>query len=153
MHVLRCTVYSHPEHSMSVIVREVDVMSFSEALAGCPADHFMVHEVFEMEEADITTATVAAMQRRTPERELRERNMALSFFWHAHYLALLHDGGVVSNTEVSPLSADEIRQVFMQLREHPDYKPNQSVVSFAEDGTPVTLSGGTVTIQGKQTGV
>ncbi len=152
MHVLRCTLFRDPDHYLTTVVREQDVTSFGEVLSGRPALSFLAHDVFEMADADIQEATVAALARRTEYKVERERNQAISFFWHAAALNTIRGGGLVTNTICSPLSQEEVRQVFLQLAEHPNYEPSKTVRSYAEDGVAVTLAGGSVHLQ-PETGI
>lgn len=141
MHVLRTTVFSSLADSLTLVVRESDVVSFSEVLGGRQPTEFVAHEVFEMHDADIQVATIAAMARRTDDQALREHHMAMSFFWNGSALGMVKAGGVLHNDKPAPLSKDEIRQVLIQLATHPHYN-NQTVICVSEDGKTVMLANG-----------
>lgn len=142
--VLRTTMFSAPGDKLTTVVRESDLAaSFSELLAGVPAGCFATHDMFDM--PDSTTIEQATHQAlvRMEAREQRESNMAVSFYWHAMYCGRTRAGGTIANTLPSPLSVDEIRQVFVALARHPDYD-NHTVISFSEDSLTVILTEGEV---------
>lgn len=146
MYVLRTTLYTNPDLPMCVVVREGDVESFGDILDARPTDTFLTHEIFEVpDDSDIVQVTAHALARLTDAVLCHERNMAISFFWHTQTLASVLPGGTVANTQTSPLSAQEILQVFAQIAKHPNYN-RHTVMSFAEDMTPVQLVNGEVRI-------
>lgn len=143
MDVLRTTLWSSPVQQLTTVVRAQDLKkgeSFSTLLAARPSDAFVTHDAFNMPEGDIETATMWAVQRyMKDDHASREQNMALSFFWNGDMLRQVTEGGVLTNHHPAPLSADEIREVLVQLHGHPNYR-KQTVVCVAEDWTLVTLS-------------
>lgn len=148
MHVLRITLFTTPGDFLSTVVRESDIVSFGEALGGVPPQLFATHEVFDMPDSGIEDATMEAMQR-LGERIEREKNMAVSFFWHSMYFHRTQAGGTIANTLPSPLSLDEIRQVFIALAKHPAYD-RHTVISFSEDNEIIELREGEVKIHGNR---
>lgn len=145
MHVLRCTLFAtSPTDHMHTVVRESDVTSFGELLAGNPPGTFLVHEVFEMDEGSIERATGEAMARAT-KRASTDINMAISFFWNADQLARLHPGGTLANPAPAPYGSEECRQVLLQLARHPAYDA-QTMIQNANDGTTVVYKNGEVTV-------
>lgn len=139
MKVLRTTLYTPGGGQLMAVVREQDVTSFSEVLAGRPEDAFLTHEVFDVpDDFSFEDCVAEAGRRWTPEIALRERNMSVSFFWNADKLGIVNPGGVLANPGRAPYNADACRQVLIQLKAHPNYH-GQTVVTHAADGTIVSL--------------
>ncbi len=148
MRVLRSTLYGQAPHEVATMVqREVDVSSWVEAVAQAQAPRggvLIIVETFSMPgDPSLVVASVEA-ERRRRENEDRERNMAILYHYDGMVLARVTPNvGVLTPTIRAPLTADEIRIVFKQLTQHPNYR-NQHVIAFSADGTTVEIRNGRV---------
>lgn len=123
------------EDSLEGTVEE-SVAHMLEASAGT----FVAVDVFESGAG--VAAHLAGAARAAAARD-DERNAAILYYWAAAHLPLLAEHGVLMTRDPAPLSADEVRDVLLQLSRHPAYR-GQRVVVAAADGTIVTLSEGEV---------
>jgi hypothetical protein len=68
-----------------------------------------------------------------------EQNQAIMFYWTAFHLAKkVRPGGIVANSQVSPLTAGQISEVFRQLS-ITEFFQGHTIVSYSNDGMTVTL--------------
>src|SRR5581483_6835880 len=141
MRVLRCAVYPNPtDPPVMTVARDCDLTDTIES-----AQHrlitpgvFVAFDVYEMPDGtDIKEATFEAGRRTTAEMHLREFNQALSYHWNGAALRRVREGGILMNDKPAPLSAEECATVLTQLAQHPNRKPNVTIVQIAHDGKPV----------------
>lgn len=119
---------------MTAVVRDCDLADSIESTTQKMYEpgQFVLHQVFEMPDGDIVSATAEAMRRGDPERE---SNMAVLYFWTCQHFKMQRPGSplVIATKDPSPLTADEIETVFEQVVHHPDFNDMILVLSVAED--------------------
>jgi hypothetical protein len=146
MRVLRSSMFSPALEPMTVVIRDSDVIDTLDSIRAGAKDeaphYFVAHDIFETEDGSIEKAAAFAMIR-MEERADDERNMALQFYWATAQFQLLSGDGTLIMPEPAPLTPEQIRVVFEQIVEHPDYD-HQSVQATAKDGTVVTIENGEV---------
>lgn len=151
MRILRLSHYPVPPYHggkpMTVILREPDLgVEVAEAIAGAMFPGALtLHEVFEIPGTpSIAQATTEAMRRMEPMAD-DEINMAILYHWDAQALSTCTASGVVMNPDPAPLSRNRIRQVLMQLAQHPNYQDGQTVVVTSDhDYKQVRLAKGQI---------
>lgn len=139
MKVMRTTIW-RPDmtEGPTMVVRQSDMTVPLEEFGGGEG-LFVFEDIFEVPgEPDTVACTMLAMGRRSPESILRERNMAMLYYWTFAQFRILAPGGVMQSTEPAPLTEAEIRKVFRQLVNLPEYR-GYTLATFAEDGTPVRV--------------
>lgn len=149
MKVLRVTMFPPPGSGepMHIVTRQED-MNIPVEEAATPDDTpgvFYVSDIFEVADGTgIQEATLEAGRRADDQ----EPNMAVHYYWTAMYLKRTVPGGVIGNTERSPLTVEQLKVCMKQLADHPAYE-GHIVMSWAKDGTGVRLkSDGNVAVGG-----
>lgn len=152
MKILRTSRFLDPVRPpLTTVLRECDLtVPIDEARAA--QDHlpgaFIVTHVFDLAgEPSIAEATRAATCYIRPQVE---QDMAILYHYDATSLVRCTAGGVLTATRPAPLSAEDITEVFRQLRLHPSYK-QQHVIAISRDFQIVTLdTAGIRSIEGKR---
>lgn len=145
MRALRSTLYSPALEPMTIVVRDSDITDTLESARVRTAmpGFFVATDLFEIDgEADIVVATVAATLRQEAMRD-DERNMAIQFYWATAQFQLVSRTGHVIMPLPAPLSVEQVRTVFEQITQHPDYT-EQSVTATTKDGVHVHIEKGEV---------
>lgn len=151
MRALRATMYPPPgagepittvmleKHLKEGVSAEAALKSMIEGAGGA----FIVTEIFDAPEVkpaedEIVVATIAGQRRWLAHRD-RELDMSIGYYWWTMTLARTVPGGTIVSPKPAPLSVEELRAVFEQVRHHPSYK-EQSITTVAEDGAIVQLT-------------
>lgn len=101
----------------------------------------VVTDEFEVAD-DLSDGDLAkALVDRAAERELREADMSVLYFYHADYLPKIKEGGIVAPMRPAPLAVGEIEPTLSQLAKHPAYR-HQTIMVISEDGILVTMKDG-----------
>lgn len=132
--------------------RSVDE-SVAELRAGIPVV-FNVTESFSMPDGTSFERAVLEAHRRQQDREDREQNMAMLFYYNGMTIDQKKRQGIrsgarlhVKNPGGAPLSTEEIVYTFEQLARHPVYTPDVRVETHSlESGAVVVLDGGVVAV-------
>lgn len=103
------------------------------------AGGYVVVDEFETEH-ELMGATMEAIKRGQEAAE-RERNAALLYHYDANLLSQISEAGVLTMTIPSPLTVEQIIDVFEQLAHHPLYR-HQLCVGISEDERIVTMRDG-----------
>jgi hypothetical protein len=72
-----------------------------------------------------------------------ERNMAIMFFWDAAQLRQVSPDGLLAAPDPTPLSADQVEIVLLQLARHRNYQ-HQTVAAPSRDGFYLEMKNGIV---------
>jgi hypothetical protein len=134
MRILRLSHYAAPPYAggtpMTVVLREPDMKTtLPEVIAGAMfPESLTLSDVFEIPGTPgIAQATNEAMRRLEAVAD-NEANMAILFHYDAAMLTTCNAKGTVINPAPAPLRREHIREVLMQLAQHPNYQPEQSVI-------------------------
>lgn len=151
MKALRTTAIFPDLDTVVTVVRAAnDAGALSVRHTEALASTFHYIDVFEVPD-DCERAMVAAIaaERQTKRNEI-ERNMAILYYYDAAALAILNDGGLLSTSQPSPLSVEDVAYTLKQLARHPDYR-GQRIVCEADDSTLVTLHAGEIVEPAQET--
>lgn len=144
MRVLRSSCFVDMVHPpLTTVVRDKDIRDTLEsaAISSQQPGTLVVHDIFEMpDHATIQHATRKAMQRIDLKRE---QNMAVLFFWSLGHFRLLTKGGTLFMDKPAPLTPEDIRYVFEQLKVEPSYNDFR-LTSIAYTGERVRLVEGEI---------
>lgn len=133
---------------LTLVMPEDSVVDTLESIrTGASADLdriLIVADIFEIaDDADTQQITAEGMRRWTPEVQLIERNMSVLYHYTVSQFPLVGPKGTIASRRVAPMSSANVRLVFEQLAQHPDYG-ERTIISLAEDMTPVIMRGGTI---------
>lgn len=143
MRILRSTFYAPDLTPMSTVVRDSDVIDTLEGVRESvkTPGYFTVFEIFDVDgDIGIEEATHAAGKRINFDDE---KNQAIQFYWACAQFQLASENGHVIMPEPAPLTSDQVRVVFDQIKDHPDYK-HQTVVATSREADIITLRDGKV---------
>lgn len=166
MKILRMSLYESPfpsdaPHHTIVDVEQLN-KSVEEAIEEMRTDErldgYIAHEVFDVDPADpeieihasretmmevgaetLRLIRITQVAMRLHEAALpRELNCAMLYHYDAGMFAQVKTGGSVIGTVPTPLSAEEIKDVFLQLAARSDYR-GFTLQTISEDGEVVRL--------------
>ena len=146
MRIWRSSLYKSPLPEdfppLGTILREQDMnCTIEQAIAEAPPvpGALIINDIFEVDhEVESPIEMGLLVRARLEERQQRELNMAMLYFWDAMHLERVNQGGVLSGTEPAPLNCDEVGYVLNQLKRHPNWR-QQTVVVYASDMERVVL--------------
>jgi hypothetical protein len=151
MKALRTTVYTNLSGAfVSHVVREEDLQgSLMECMEGSRVlarrqSALVIFDFFDVPDGTSPEEAALIGVQRQSEVSEDETNMAILYHWDAQALRQTKDAGVVFSTRNAPLTVDQIKFVFEQLKEHPAYR-KQTVTTTSYDGKKVSIRAGQVT--------
>ena len=138
MRAMRSTLYPPSLEGMTIVVRERDMAMPLEEIA---ADEFgfTIMDIFEVpDDYDIMQTTEVAFERFKPLVD-DEKNMAIMFYWSFAKFEIVAKNGVLMNTELAPLSPEQVEYVHKALKRLDEYD-GFIFITPANDGTLVTTT-------------
>lgn len=148
MRAVRVSMYGPDLEPVSVtMVEDQIIVSIEELVAEqriLPGG-YVVCDVFETGddgdgEARVMRATLESVNRQAARAE-DEKNAAMLYHYNAMTCARVTEGGVLTQTIPSPLSAETIIDVLEQVSHHPLYR-HQLMVAISEDEQIITMRDG-----------
>jgi hypothetical protein len=152
MRAVRVSMYGPDLEAITVVMVEDQIrVSIDELVATqriLPGG-YVVCDVFETgddgsEETRVMRATLEGANRHA-ERLEYEKNSAMLYHYNAMTCERVSEGGVLTQTIPSPLSAETIIDVLEQVAHHPVYR-HQLMVAISEDEQIITMRDGTAKI-------
>jgi hypothetical protein len=156
MHVLRASFYGNPlvagpekqdithgimrsidlADSLTIFVARTEMKYFPEDDKKVSRG-FVATDVFHLSGEPSLEACIAKAMKRWEKRRDAEINQSILYYYNVQTLSQVRPGGVLSATQKSPLTRDQILDVFEQITHHPVYA-QQTMVSITKADEVVT---------------